>query len=87
MNPDWTTDAACRGMDPNRFVPLPGATHIVREAIAVCRTCTVIEACAAHAKRHRINDGIWGGVLLGYPSRSGIDTRRINRRLAAGAVS
>lgn len=82
MSSDWMADAACRGMDPSRFVPLPGSGHVVRGSIAICRTCVVIDDCARHAKQHGIKEGIWGGQLLGYPSRSGVDLRRAGRRIA-----
>lgn len=50
----WQTKAACRGMDPNIFMPLETGGSITLEvrdhnarAKAICATCPVVEQCKA----------------------------------------
>lgn len=57
---DWTTRAACRGLDPDLFFPEQGepATY----ALAVCRSCDVTAECLATALENHERMGIWGGT-------------------------
>lgn len=62
---DWRAHAACRHEDPELFFP-PGRDDAAGEQIAaakaVCARCPVAEECLAFALKHRIRDGIWGGL-------------------------
>ncbi len=53
--------AACRGMPPARFYPLPGA--LADDALAVCERCPVRDECGRHAIETGEEQGIWGGRL------------------------
>jgi WhiB family redox-sensing transcriptional regulator len=55
----WAADAACRGLDPNLFLPERGDRN--HEAVAVCHGCEVREACLEYAIEHRAA-GVWGGT-------------------------
>ena len=59
MNPTWRQRSACRGLDPDVFVP--SSDEEAEEAKAVCATCPVRQLCLEHALAHREYDGIWGG--------------------------
>lgn len=79
MRPAWMARAACRGMSPARFYPVPGDP--VDVALAVCARCPVRDACAQHATDNREIHGIWGGRTeaqrrgdrssVGVPARPG----------------
>ena len=58
--PGWQMQANCRGVDPDLFFPVRGAT--VREAKQVCRDCAVREDCLEYALANCEKFGIWGGV-------------------------
>ncbi|MEP7053874.1 MAG: WhiB family transcriptional regulator [Actinomycetota bacterium] len=64
---DWQLSGACRGTDPSLFF-LPEAERGPRKARreraakAVCRTCPVIDQCAAFALSTREPYGVWGGL-------------------------
>lgn len=64
---DWTTSAACRSLDPieadRLFYPAQGrgASAATTEALALCSTCPVREACLAEALAVRDVDGVRGG--------------------------
>lgn len=64
----WVLDAACRGMDPDRFYPRPGESLV--EALTVCASCSVRRQCLDHALARPERIGIWGGT-------SGAERRRI----------
>lgn len=79
----WRRRAACRGMDPNLFVPLSGrgeqdlgerGNETIRRAITVCTGCPVTTECLDFALRAGERYGVWGGVYL---------SDRALRRLAA----
>lgn len=57
-----TTPHACKGMDPDVFYPT--SRHGVAEAIAICETCPIKDACLSWALGEYGNlpelDGIWG---------------------------
>ena len=65
MNNDWIKQAACRGLDPNFFVPERYEHAAIRDAKTICATCPVQNQCKEEGLRlHRITDldGIWGGL-------------------------
>ena len=65
--PDWRTQAACLGHDPELFFPQPADREGEDEAIAICRRCPVEADCLAEAmdaETYRPTSGrygIWGG--------------------------
>ena len=64
---DWQLHWACRGEDPALFFHPEGERGPSREAResaakAVCATCPVLAACAAHALAVREPYGVWGGM-------------------------
>lgn len=64
-SPDWHSEAACRGMDPEIFFPERGASDY--QAKKTCRTCPVSEECAESGMRE--DYGIWGGDHQGERSK------------------
>ena len=56
----WQQHAACRGMDPNLFVPAKGEP--IAQAQAVCRGCPVRQQCADYAIGDPELRGVWGGL-------------------------
>lgn len=66
----WIRQAACVGLDPEIFFPVPlgsrpvGARKVARKAFAVCATCAVTEECFAWALETGERDGVYGGRLL-----------------------
>ncbi len=58
-NSDWTTDAACRGSDPDTLF-VQGAAQ--NRAKAVCLGCSVRTECLADALDNRVEFGVWGGM-------------------------
>lgn len=60
MTSSWTNRAACKGMDPDLFFPQQGGP--VKEALAVCATCPVIEPCKVAGAKELF--GIWGGMTV-----------------------
>lgn len=61
--PGWHREAACRGMDTDRF--FARSTDKVR---LVCRTCPVSDDCLVDALRFELGDnrkraGLYGGML------------------------
>ena len=64
---DWPLHGACRGEDSDLFFHPEGERGPSREAResaakAVCATCPVLAACAAHALAVREPYGVWGGM-------------------------
>ena len=57
----WQTVAACRGMNPDIFLPERGDTAGVKNALAICGECPVMDACRQYANATKQRDGIWGG--------------------------
>lgn len=71
----WTHQAACAETDPHMW--FPDGWHEAPEAIRICHTCPVKDACLADALRAgELTDGIRGGL---YPSE--------RRQLALGQVA
>lgn len=64
--PEWMADAACKGLDPDLFVPPvakgPGGDNRYDEARAVCGRCTVRSECLEYAIVNRETFGVWGGT-------------------------
>ena len=61
--PQWHAEAACRGTDPNAFIPARGANGaLVARARAICATCPVTEECLAYAMADSDCVGIWSGT-------------------------
>ena len=62
MNHPWRAKAACRGLDPTIFFPVPDDELAEAEAKEVCAVCPVRESCLEHALGSREREGIWGGA-------------------------
>lgn len=58
-NTDWTSQAACRGSDPDTLF-VQGAAQ--NRAKAVCMGCGVRTECLADALDNRVEFGVWGGM-------------------------
>jgi WhiB family redox-sensing transcriptional regulator len=58
-NSDWTSEAACRGSDPDTLF-VQGAAQ--NRAKAVCLGCVVRTECLADALDNRVEFGVWGGM-------------------------
>ena len=56
---DWTTQAACKGTDPNELF-VQGAAQ--NRAKLLCRGCPVRTECLADALDNGIEFGVWGGM-------------------------
>ena len=56
----WRVLAACRGVDPNLFVPERGEDSA--EAKKVCRRCPSIHECAVYGISNANTRGVWGGL-------------------------
>jgi WhiB family redox-sensing transcriptional regulator len=71
--PDWQTEADCRDLPIEMFFPQPGRKGAAdaKQAIKVCRSCLVREACLAYAMSFpdRALPGIWGGTTENERSR------------------
>jgi WhiB family redox-sensing transcriptional regulator len=59
MTSPWSSQAACRGLDP--FIFFPADDDDAGPAKAVCEQCIVVEACLEHALGAREREGVWGG--------------------------
>lgn len=65
--PDWRTQAACLGHDPEIFFPHPSDHDGEDAAIAICSGCPVKADCLADAMKSENSrptsrrHGIWGG--------------------------
>lgn len=82
MEMEWITQARCREVDPEIFMPEGPPITIVfqqRQALKVCARCEVMEDCRAYAIRlareQRIH-GIWGGMTAGEINK--MSNRRAN---------
>lgn len=70
---DWRHRAACQDVDPELFFPVstggrgpePSAWDRVQAepAVAVCRSCPVVDECRRWAVDNRITDGVFGAML------------------------
>lgn len=64
---EWQLLGACRGADSSLFFldegeRGPRKERRERSAKAICRTCPVVERCAAFALSTREPYGVWGGL-------------------------
>jgi WhiB family transcriptional regulator, redox-sensing transcriptional regulator len=64
---DWQVRGSCRGVDSSVFFPPDGERGRARaereqRAKEICRCCTVIAQCRAHALAVREPFGVWGGL-------------------------
>lgn len=78
---DWRHKAACRDEDPELFFPIGTtgpALMQVEDAKAVCRRCSVIEACLAWALANNTDTGVWGG--MSEDERRALKRRRARAR-------
>lgn len=72
LRPDFTEQAACRGVGPEDF--FPGQGDPTRIAKAICATCPVMSECLEYALETGQHHGIWGGT-------SERERRRLRRRI------
>lgn len=62
VNPDdhsWRTNAACRGLPADLFMPPRGDNATVKDAKQVCDTCPVTWNCLRYGLIEKY--GVWGG--------------------------
>jgi hypothetical protein len=81
----WRRRAACRHADPELFFPPVGDSQTAAAAVAVCRSCLVIDACLRDALATGERHGIRGG-LTGIERRKLLAARRRLVRRLAGQV-
>jgi WhiB family redox-sensing transcriptional regulator len=88
---DWQLDAACRGMDSSTFFHPAAERNSAREqritqAKAICRTCSAIRECLAHALTVQEPYGIWGGKSEDERAALlGVESLRYPARISEGA--
>lgn len=86
---NWTEEAACRGMGPDRFYPFVEEededVHAAAAAKAVCASCPVREDCLTTAIQTREQYGIWGGLTSRERRRMIRRARRARARNRAAA--
>lgn len=58
MNAEFMEQGACRGKDPEIFLPVQGDRG--NAAKAICRGCVVVEECLEYGLREPL--GVWGGL-------------------------
>jgi WhiB family redox-sensing transcriptional regulator len=68
--PAWMGFGACRHHPELTWFPGRGDVVMVRAAVAVCRTCPVVDECRQYGLDRGEREGIWGGL-----------SRRARRRL------
>lgn len=71
--PDWHTEAACRGLNPDLFYG-EFNRRLTADAKAVCATCPVRQECLDWAVTTVETHGIWGG--MSPKERSGLRRRQ-----------
>lgn len=64
----WRDEAACRGRDPQLWFPVledhgrqRETQKVYCEALRICHTCAVQQACLEYALEARESFGMWGG--------------------------
>ncbi len=65
MTPEWMTDAACKGADPDWFHPPDGYPSLKEYGLAICKQCPVTEQCLNYAMSFKLIEdqyGIYGGT-------------------------
>ena len=60
--PAFFTDAACRGQDPDEWVPDPSSKKSTQRQKAICAGCPVLTECHTYALADDQLVGIWGGT-------------------------
>ena len=78
---DWRHRAACRDEDPELFFPIGTsgpALLQVEDAKAVCRRCSVTDACLSWAIESGQESGVWGG--MSEEDRRALTTRTLGTR-------
>jgi WhiB family redox-sensing transcriptional regulator len=80
--PDWRRQAACRHADPDLFFPKVGDHQTAAGAVAVCRSCPVIDACLRDALASGEHHGIRGGLTAIQRRKMLAAQRRLARHLA-----
>ena len=55
-----TARALCNGEDPELWFPTTARGR--RKAKAICERCPMQASCLEHALKHKISDGVWGGL-------------------------
>lgn len=63
--PEWFTDAACIGLDPNIFFPSKHDAAGRKKALEICAGCSVVDDCRDYAlELAQVFDtqGIFGGT-------------------------
>lgn len=73
----WRAEAACREADVELFFATDEDSQ--SEALDMCRTCPVRDACLDHALTAREPYGIWGGTVEQ-------DRKRLLRRRRSAAA-
>lgn len=83
---NWVIQAACRGKDPDLFLPRESITGAflkppVEQALEYCAVCPVINECAAEADETG-DVGVWGGTYRsdGKSHRSTVKAKRRHAR-------
>lgn len=64
---EWQLQGACRGADTELFFhPYgerePSRSRRENQALAICRSCPVLERCRSYALAAREPYGVWGGL-------------------------
>lgn len=76
---EWHQAAACRDSEPTLFFPVGTsgtALAQIAEAVGICQTCPVQEACLQYAFESNQESGVWGGYAED-------DRRRLRKRWLA----
>lgn len=74
--PPASSASPCRTHDPELWFPEKGSSGAA--ALRLCGGCPVRERCLEYALKHKIRDGIWGGMtggqrrelIVGRPART-----------------
>jgi WhiB family redox-sensing transcriptional regulator len=75
----WRQRAACRGFDPNVFVPSVEKRDQVAEAVGICAGCEARTECLAEGLADPRLVGVWGGLT----TRERQELRTAQRRATA----
>jgi WhiB family transcriptional regulator, redox-sensing transcriptional regulator len=85
MTPDWMTEAACKGADPDWFHPPDGYPSLKEYGLAICKHCPVKQDCLEYALSFKLIEdhyGIFGGTTP--IERHRIRTKRTHQRKQPG---
>ncbi|MEL7206953.1 MAG: WhiB family transcriptional regulator [Actinomycetota bacterium] len=79
----WQREARCKGQTDLFFAPDGEAPSEriprEREAIAICKTCPVVDTCRETARENR-EIGVWGGETDEERAAAGFPPRNLSRR-------